>query len=97
MLDEAKLVGKDLCQGKNDYKSGGIFYGLFLAPKIKDCSTINEFGTIEEHKTFKGCNDSKRLLDRSQYFNMLQGRQISALLLKSWKKRLIVQSSYQGK
>ena len=28
-LDEAGLVGKNLCQGKNDYGDGGIFYGLF--------------------------------------------------------------------
>ena len=26
-------MGKNLCQCKNDYKTGGIFYGLFLAPK----------------------------------------------------------------
>ena len=34
-LDKAILVGKNLCQGKNDYESGGIFYGLLLSPKIK--------------------------------------------------------------
>ena len=34
-LKGAGLVGKDLLQGKNDYKDGSIFYGLFLAPKIK--------------------------------------------------------------
>ena len=34
-LDKAGLVGKNLLQGKNDYKDGRIFYGLFLAPKIK--------------------------------------------------------------
>ena len=34
-LEKARLVGKNLLQGKNDYKDGGIFYGLFLAPKIK--------------------------------------------------------------
>ena len=36
VLDKTKLVAKELCQGKNDYKSGGIFYGTFLAPKIKN-------------------------------------------------------------
>ena len=72
VLDKANLVGKDLCQGKNDYKTGGILYALFLAPKIKYCLTINEHGIIEQHMTFKGFNDSKRLLDRSQYFDMLK-------------------------
>ena len=35
ILDKANLVGEGLCEGKNDYKTGGTFYGLFLAPKIK--------------------------------------------------------------
>ena len=35
-LDKARLVGKGLLQGKNDEKDGGIFYGLFLAPKLKN-------------------------------------------------------------
>ena len=86
VLDKANLVGKNLCQGKNDYKSGGIFYGLFLAPKIKYCLTFNELGVIEQHMTFKGFNDSKILLDRSQYFDMLDGKKISAMLPRSWKK-----------
>ena len=86
VLDKANLVGEDLCQGKNDYKTGGIFYGLFLAPKIKYCLTIDDYGIIQEHKTFKGFNDSKRLLYRSQYFNMKEGKKISAMLPRSWKK-----------
>ena len=53
-LKKAGLVGKNLPQGKNDYKDGGIFYSLFLAPKIKYCLTINKYGVIDEHKTFKG-------------------------------------------
>ena len=42
VLDEANLVGDDLCQGKNDYKAGGRFYGLFLGSKIKYCLTIDD-------------------------------------------------------
>ena len=86
VLDKANLVGDNLCYGKNDYESGGIFYSLYLAPKIKYCLTIDEYGIIKEHKTFKGFNDSKRLLDRSQYFKMKEGVKISAMLPKSWKK-----------
>ena len=52
VLDKANLVGKELYQGKNDYKTGGFFYDLFHAPKIQYCLTNNEFGIIEEHKTF---------------------------------------------
>ena len=36
-LDKVGLVGKNLLQGKNDYKDGGFWFGLFLAPKIKYC------------------------------------------------------------
>ena len=50
VLDKANLVGEELSQGKNDYKTGGIFYGLFLASEIKYCLTIIEFGIREEHK-----------------------------------------------
>ena len=86
MLNKANLVGKDFCQGENDYNTGGIFYALFLAPKIKFCSTMDDFGNIQERKTFKGVNDNKRLLGRFQYFNMIGGRKILAMLTKSWKK-----------
>ena len=74
VLDKANLVGEGLCQGKNDYKTGGIFYGLFLAPQIKYCLTIDDYGIIQEHKTFKGFSDSNRLLNRSQYFKMIEGK-----------------------
>ena len=49
MLDEANLFGKNLCQGKNDYKTGGKSYGLILAPKIKYVLTIDEFGFIQQN------------------------------------------------
>ena len=66
VLDKANLVGEGLCRGKNNYKTGGTFYGLFLAPKRKYCLPIDDYGIIQEHKTFKVFKDSKRLLDRSQ-------------------------------
>ena len=69
VLDKANLLGKNLCQVKIDYQTGGIFYGLILASKIKYCLPINELGNIEQHMTFGGFYDSKRLLDRSQYFD----------------------------
>ena len=59
---------------------------MFLAPKIKYCLASNEFGVTQQHWTFQRFIDSKRLLDRSQYFDMLEGKKLSALLPKSWKK-----------
>ena len=89
MLHKAILVGKDLCQGKKGYETGGIFYGLFIAPKIKYCLTKDNYSIIQEHKTFQEFNDSKQLLDRSQYFRKVQGKKVYALLRKSWKKSFI--------
>ena len=63
-----------------------MFYGLFLAAKIKHCLIINEFGVIQQQMTFKRFNDSKRILDQSQYFDMLEGKKISAMLTKLWEK-----------
>ena len=76
VLDKAKLVGKNLCQGRNDYKTGGIFYGLFLAPKIKYILTIDDYGIIQQHMTSKG-------FDR---YDMLKVKKITAMLPRSWKK-----------
>ena len=85
-LDKAGLVGKNLLQGKNDYKDGGIFYGLFLAPKIKYCLTINKYGVIDEHKTFKGLTSVSENLNRKEYFTMADGYKLEAKVPLSWKK-----------
>ena len=85
-LDQAGLVGKNLLQGKNDYKDGGIFYGLFLAPKIKYCLIINKYGVISEKKTFKGFTNVSDNLDRKEYFKMFDGGKLVAKVPLSWKK-----------
>ena len=46
------------------------------------------FGIIQQHMTFKGFNDSKRLIDRPQFFDLLDGKKITAMLPRSWKKSL---------
>ena len=60
------MVGRNLLPAKNDYTGGGIFYGLFLAPKIKYFSTINKYGVINEHKTFKEFTNVSENLDRRE-------------------------------
>ena len=60
VLDNANLSGKMLCQGKEDYDTGGIFYGFFLASEINYFSNLDEYGIIQQHMTFKAFNDSKR-------------------------------------
>ena len=85
-LDRAALVGKNLLQGKNDYNDGGFFYGLFLAPKIKFCLTINKDCVIDEHKTFKGFTNVSDNLDRKEYFKLFEGDKLIAKVPLSWKK-----------
>ena len=85
-LDKASLVGKNLLQGKNDYKDGGVFYGLFLAPKIKYCLIINNYGVISEKKTFKGFKDVSDKMDRKENFKMADGDKLVAKIPLSWKK-----------
>ena len=63
-----------------------FFTVFFLAPKIKYCLTIDKYGSVQEHKLFEGFNTSKRLLDRSQYFKMIEGKKVSASLPKSFRK-----------
>ena len=87
-LNEAGLVGKNFLQGKHDYKDGGIWYGLFLAPEINYCLTFKKFGIIDEHKTFKGCTNVNDDLDRKEYFNMAEGGDLIAKAPLSWKKSI---------
>ena len=85
-FDKAGLVGKILLQGKNDYKEDGIFYGLFIAPKIKYCLTINKYSVFDEHKTFKGFTNVSDNLDRKEYLKMFGGDKLIARVPLSRKK-----------
>ena len=85
-LDKAGLVGRNLLQGKNDYKDGGIFHGLFLAPKIKYCLTLSKYAGIDELKTFKGFTNVSDNLDRKERFKMFDGEKLIAKVPMSWKK-----------
>ena len=85
-LDKAGSAGKKSLQGKNDYKDGSFFSGLFLAQKIKFCSTINRNGVIDEHKTFKRFINVSDILDRKEYFKMYGGDKLIAKVPLSWKK-----------
>ena len=85
-LNKAGLVGKKLLQGKNDYKDGRIFNGLFLAPKINYYLTINNYGVIDEHKIFKGFTNVSDNLDKKGYFKKFEGDKLVAKVALSWKK-----------
>ena len=76
--DKAVLVGKNLLQGENDYKLCGIWFGLFLAPKIKYCLTTNKYCVIDEHKTFKCFTKVSDILYRKEYLKMFEGDKLFA-------------------
>ena len=88
-FNKAGSVGKNLLRGKNDYRDGGIFYVLYLAPKMKYCQTINKYGAIDEHKTFKGFSNISDNLDRKEYFKMADGDNLIAKVPLSCKKSLV--------
>ena len=84
-LDKVGLFGKNLLQRKNDYKDGGIWYGLFLSPKIKFCLTLNKFGVIDQHVTFKSFTNESDNLNKKN-FNKADGGKLFAKLPLSWEK-----------
>ena len=59
---------------------------MFLAPKIKYCLTINRYGVIHEHKTFKGFTSVSNNLDRKEFFKVADGDKLVAKVPLSWKK-----------
>ena len=84
-LDKAGLNGKNRLQGKNDYGQGGLWYGLFLAPK-KYWLTLDKFGVVDQHKTFKSFTNVSDNLDRKEYFNMADAGKSIAKVPLGWKK-----------
>ena len=79
---------------KNDYTSGSFFKNLFLAAKIMYCLTIDKYDIVQEHKTFKGFNDSKQRLDCSQYFEMIDDNKFQ-LRYQNRGNHLMMELSYQ--
>ena len=53
-------------------------FGLCLAPTIEYCLTINKYGVIDGHKTFKGVTIMSDNLDRNEYFKMFESDKLFA-------------------
>ena len=85
-VKNAGLVGKNRLKGKIGYKEGGIWYGFFLAPKVKFCLNTNKFGIIDEHKTFRGFTNVSDNLDSKEHFDMADGGKLVPKVCLSWKK-----------
>ena len=85
-LIEKGFVGKSLGLGKNDYGDSGIFYAWFLAPKIKYCLVIDDFGVISAKRTFKGYSEEHRLIKLEEYISLSEGKTVSGRFSIDWTK-----------
>ena len=85
-LVDKGFVGKSLGLGKNDYGNSGIFYAGFLAPKIKYCSVIDDFGIISAKRTFKGYSEEHRMIKLDEYISFSEGKTVSSRFSIDWTK-----------
>ena len=85
-LVEKGCVGKSLGLGKNDYGDSGIFYAWFLAPKIKYCLVIDDFGIISAKRTFKAYSEEHRLIKLNEYISLSEGKTVSGRFSIDWTK-----------
>ena len=85
-LVEKGFVGKSLGLGKNDYGNSGIFYAWFLAPKIKYCLVIDDYGIISAKRTFKGYSEEHRMIKLEEYISLSEGKTVSGRFSIDWTK-----------
>ena len=83
---EKGFVGKSLGLGKNEYGNSGIFYAWFLAPKIKYCLVIVDFGFISAKRTFKGYSEEHRMIKLEEYISSSEGKTASGRFSFDWTK-----------
>ena len=83
---ENGFVGKSLGLGKNDYGNSGILYAWFLAPKIKYCLVIADFGVILAKRTFKRYSEELRMIKLDEYIILSEGKTISDTFSIDWTK-----------
>ena len=80
------FVGKSLGLGKNDNGNSGVFYAWFLAPKIKYCLVIDDFGIISANRTFKGYSEEHRMIKLDEYISLAEGKTVSGRFSIDWTK-----------
>ena len=80
------FVGKSPGLGKNEYGNSGIFHFWFLAPKIKYCPLIDEFGVISAKRAFKGYNEEHRMIKLDEYLSLSEGKTVSCRFWIDWTK-----------
>ena len=82
------FVRKSLGLGKNDYGNSCIFYAWFLAPKIKYCLVIDDFGVISAKRTFKGYSEEHRMIKVDESISLSEGKTVSGVFSIDWTKNI---------
>ena len=72
--------------GKNDYGDSCIFYPSFLAPKIKYCLVIDDFGVISAERTFKGYSEEHRTIKLYEYISLSERKTVLCRFSIHWTK-----------
>ena len=80
------FIGKSLGLGKNDYRNSGVFHAWFLAPKIKYCLVIDDFGVISAKRTFKRYSEEHRMVKLDEFISLSEGNNISGKFSIDWTK-----------
>ena len=71
---------------KNDSGSSGRFFAWFLAPKIKSCLVIDDFGVISARRTFKGYSEENSMIKLDEYISLSEGKTVSGRFVIDWTK-----------
>ena len=85
-LVEKEYVGISLGLGKNDYGNSGIFYAWFVAPKLKYCLVIDDFGITSAKRTFKGYSEEHRMIKLNENISLSEGKTVSGRFSIDWTK-----------
>ena len=70
--------------GQNDYCNSGIIYAWFLAPKIKYCLVIDDFGVILGEGTVKGYSEEHRMIELEEYISLSEEKIVSGRFSFDW-------------
>ena len=80
------FVGKSLGLGRKDYGNSGIFYAWFLAPTLKYCLVIDDFGAYSAKRNFKGYSEEQRMIKLGEYMTLSERKSVSGRVSIDWTK-----------
>ena len=71
-LADNGFVGDFLGNGINNYGNAGIFYAWFLAPKVRYCLAIIDYGVISFERSFKGYSEEDRCIRLDDFISLTE-------------------------